>query len=184
MRNAGNPQVRVTRSARRKKTVAARWDGDIVEILAPAHMPEGELREVIDKLTSRLTKKRSRKEHLSDDDLTRRARRLNREYFGGRLRFESIRFVTNQSQRFGSCTPARGTIRLSDRLRRYPEWVLDYVIVHELAHLIHANHSADFWAAVNVYPLTERARGFLIAVSLAEDEVDGVGEEATPDDLR
>ncbi len=80
--------------------------------------------------------------------------------------------MTNQHQRFGSCTPALGTIRLSDRLRKYPEWVLDYVIVHELAHLIHPNHSADFWAAVNAYPLTERARGFLIAVGLAEDEVD------------
>ncbi|MEO2005675.1 MAG: SprT-like domain-containing protein [Candidatus Poribacteria bacterium] len=167
-----SPRVRVVRSARRKKTVAARWDGDVIEILAPAHIDDAELHEIIDKLTSRLAKKRSRKGRRSDDDLERRARRLNREYFNGRLRFESIRFVTNQHQRFGSCTPALGTIRLSDRLRKYPEWVLDYVIVHELAHLIHPNHSADFWAAVNAYPLTERARGFLIAVGLAEDEVD------------
>ncbi|MBT5710969.1 M48 family metallopeptidase, partial [Candidatus Poribacteria bacterium] len=92
------------------------------------------------------------------------------------------RFVTNQNQRFGSCTPAHGTIRLSERLRRYPEWVLDYVVVHELAHLIHPNHAPDFWEVVNRYPLTERARGFLIAVSLVEDEVDSVGEEGAPED--
>ncbi|MBT3265934.1 M48 family metallopeptidase [Candidatus Poribacteria bacterium] len=182
MPRTGDPKVRVTRSARRKKTVAARWDGDVVEILAPAHMPERELQDVIDKLTSRLTKKRARKAGLSDDDLARRAQRLNREYFEGRLRFESIRFVTNQNQRFGSCTPAHGTIRLSERLRRYPEWVLDYVVVHELAHLIHPNHAPDFWEVVNRYPLTERARGFLIAVSLVEDEVDSVGEEGAPED--
>jgi predicted metal-dependent hydrolase len=172
MANGASPEIRVIRSARRKKTVAAKWDGDVVEIRAPANIPERELQEIIDKLTARLTKNRARKQHASDDDLARRARSLNREYFGGGLRFESIRYVTNQNHRFGSCTPAHGTIRLSDRLKRYPEWVLDYVIVHELAHLIHPNHSAAFWAAVNRYALTERARGFLIAVSLVEDDVD------------
>ena len=171
-RQIASPNVRVIRSVRRKKTVAARWDGDVIEILVPAHIDDAELHEIIDKLTSRLAKKRSHKGRRSDDDLERRAQRLNREHFNGRLRFESIRFVTNQRQRFGSCTPAHGTIRLSDRLRKYPEWVLDYVIVHELAHLIHPNHSSDFWEAVSAYPLTERARGFLIAVGLAEDEVD------------
>ncbi len=172
MANGASPEIRVIRSARRKKTVAAKWDGDVVEIRAPANIREHELQEIIDKLTARLTKKRARKQHAPDDDLARRARHLNREYFDGELRFESVRYVTNQNHRFGSCTPAHGTIRLSDRLRRYPDWVLDYVIVHELAHLIHPNHSAAFWAAVNRYPLTERARGFLIAVSLVEDEVD------------
>jgi hypothetical protein len=172
MANGASPDIRVIRSARRKKTVAARWDGDVVEIRAPANIPDHELQEIIDKLTARLTRKRARKQHSSDADLARRARRLNREYFDGDLRFESIRYVTNQNHRFGSCTPSHGTIRLSDRLKRAPEWVLDYVIVHELAHLIHPNHSAAFWAAVGVYPLTERARGFLIAVSLAEDDVD------------
>ncbi len=179
MANGANRKIRVIRSARRKKTVAAKWDGDVVEIRAPTNIPERELQEIIDKLTARLTKKRARTQHASDDDLARRARRLNRDYFDGVLRFESIRYVTNQNHRFGSCTPSHGTIRLSDRLRRYPEWVLDYVIVHELAHLRHPNHAAAFWADVNAYPLTERARGFLIAVSLAEDDVDAHADSDT-----
>jgi predicted metal-dependent hydrolase len=78
-------------------------------------------------------------------------------------------WADNQSARWGSCTPARGTIRISRRLAEFPGWVLDYVIVHELAHLAVHGHGPDFWALVDRYPRTERARGFLIAKGLEED---------------
>ena len=94
------------------------------------------------------------------------ARELTRKYFDGRLRWTSVRYVTNQNTRFGSCTPDDGTIRLSDRLAAMPVWVRDYVLVHELAHLVEANHGPKFWKLVNRYPLTERARGYLMAVGL------------------
>lgn len=80
-----------------------------------------------------------------------------------------MRYVKNQNSRFGSCTPADGTIRLSDRLATMPTWVRDYVLVHELAHLLEANHGPNFWKLVNRYPLTERARGYLMAVGLESD---------------
>jgi hypothetical protein len=63
--------------------------------------------------------------------------------------------------RWGSCTPANRTIRISSRLKQMPEWVLDYVLVHELAHLLVAAHDASFWALVDRYERTERARGYL-----------------------
>ncbi|NPA31953.1 MAG: M48 family metallopeptidase, partial [Chloroflexi bacterium] len=107
---------------------------------------------------------------LSDADLEKRARALNRRYFDGRLRWQSIRWSTRQNKRFGSCTPARGTIRISHRLQRVPRWVLDYVLMHELAHLVEPNHSPRFWALVNRYPLAERARGYLMALGLEEPE--------------
>jgi predicted metal-dependent hydrolase len=94
-------------------------------------------------------------------DLVRRAEQLAARY---RLRRpESIGWVTNQEWRWGSCTPADGAIRISSRLAAEPGWVLDYVIVHELAHLHVPHHDAAFWALVNRYPKSERARGFLIA---------------------
>jgi hypothetical protein len=114
---------------------------------------------------------RKRKARLpqTDEMLEKRARELNREYFDGRLRWQSIRYVTNQNTRFGSCTPDDGTIRLSHRLSSMPAFVRDYVIIHELAHLEESNHGPRFWKLVNRYPLTERARGYLMAVGLEED---------------
>ena len=76
------------------------------------------------------------------------------------------RSVDNQAWRWGSCTPSDGAVRISSRLAREPGWVLDYVIVHELAHLLVASHGQAFWALVNRYPRTERARGFLMARGL------------------
>lgn len=75
----------------------------------------------------------------------------------------------NQNSRYGSCSPADASIRLSSALAEMPRWVRDYVLVHELAHLVEANHSKDFWALVNRYPLTERARGYLIAKGMEEE---------------
>ncbi|MEZ4836614.1 MAG: M48 family metallopeptidase [Caldilineaceae bacterium] len=84
------------------------------------------------------------------------------------MQWESIRWVTNQNKRYGSCTPSERTIRISHRLAKVPQFVLDYVIVHELAHLLEANHGKRFWKLVNRYPKTERARGYLMAMGLEE----------------
>ncbi len=70
-------------------------------------------------------------------------------------------WVGNQQHRWGSCTITTGAIRISERVRDMPAWVVDYVLVHELAHLIEADHSARFWSLVAAYPHTERARGYL-----------------------
>jgi predicted metal-dependent hydrolase len=161
--------VEVVRSARRRKTVSAELKNGVLVVRAPAQMDDAELAPIIGKLQARL-EKRVQKAALSDADLQARAQFLNRQYFNGRLHWQSIRFVTNQNKRFGSCTPSTGVIRLSHRLGTMPSWVLDYVIVHELAHLEQANHGPRFWRLVNNYPLTERARGYLMAVGLEEIE--------------
>ena len=157
--------VKIIRSKKRKKTVSARMvDGEFV-VQAPANMSDAELQPIIEKLQTRL-QKRQAKETLDDKALHRRAQELNRQYFGGKLKWRSIKWVTNQNSRFGSCTPTNGTIRLSHRLATMPTFVRDYVIVHELAHLLEANHGPKFWKLVNRYPRTERARGYLMAVGL------------------
>lgn len=78
--------------------------------------------------------------------------------------------MSNQNKRHGSCAPGRGTIRISHRLATMPRFVLDYVIVHELAHLAQPNHGREFWLLVNQYPKTERARGYLMAAGLENEE--------------
>jgi predicted metal-dependent hydrolase len=157
--------VRVIRSDRRRKTVSARLENGVLVVRAPAAISDEELAPIIEGLKKRLGRRR-RASPPSDEVLAKRAQELNKRYFDGRLTWRSIRYVGNQTTRFGSCTPADGAIRLSDRLATMPAWVRDYVLVHELAHLLEANHGPRFWQLVNRYPLTERARGYLMAVGL------------------
>jgi predicted metal-dependent hydrolase len=94
-----------------------------------------------------------------------RASQLSARYLDGRAHPASVRWVTNQNSRWGSCTPLDGSIRLSTRLQGMPAYVVDYVLLHELTHLIVSGHGEDFWERVNQFDLAERARGFLEGVS-------------------
>ncbi len=172
MASMADLEVRVNRSSRRQKSVAARLveGGTVLEVTAPAGMADAELAPVIDKLREQLLRRQAKARHADDAALAQRAAELNREFFGGKLKWASIRYVTNQQHRFGSCTPANGTIRISHRVATMPAWVRDYVLVHELAHLAEANHGPRFWTLVNRYPRTERARGYLMAVGLEADD--------------
>lgn len=164
--------VRIIRSARRTRTISARADGETMIVYLPTGLTPEEEQRWVERMRERLERAKTRRTLNSDDALRQRAEELNQEYFGGQLQIQSIRFVTNQDRRFGSCTPSTGTIRISHRLAEMPAWVLDYVIVHELAHLIQPDHSSRFWKLVNRYKLTERARGFLIAKGMEEEDED------------
>ncbi len=157
--------VEVIRSQRRRKTVSASLKDGVLVVRAPAKISDKELRPIIANFQEKMARR-----HLphTDDQLAKMAAEMERLYFNGRLPPYSIRYVTNQNKRFGSCTPAQGTIRISHRLASMPDWVRRYVVVHELAHLLEANHGHRFWQLVNAYPLTERARGYLMAVGLEE----------------
>ncbi len=162
--------VEVIKSKKRRKTVGATLKDGVLVVRAPATMSDEDLEPIIADFQVRMARK-VRPIAQTDEMLQQRAQELNRAFFNDRLRWQSIRYVKNQNKRFGSCTPARGTIRLTDRLATMPTWVRDYVIVHELAHLEQANHGPQFWALVNPYPLTERARGYLMAIGLEEEGV-------------
>jgi predicted metal-dependent hydrolase len=161
----GTPQtaVEVRRSARRRRTVSAYRDGDRTVVLIPARMSRAEERRWVSLMLERLAAQESRR-RPSDADLLERARELSGRYLGGRARPVSVRWVSNQMSRWGSCTPSDASIRLSLRLRGMPAYVVDYVLVHELAHLLVPGHGQDFWALVARYPKSERARGYLDGV--------------------
>ena len=162
--------VKIVRSKKRKKTISAREVDGVFVVQAPAAMSDVELQPIVENLQKRWERKQT-KEQLDNKALHRRAQALNRQYFEGKLKWNSIKWVTNQNlSRFGSCTPANGAIRLSHRLASMPTFVRDYVIIHELAHLLHPNHGPKFWKLVNRYPKTERARGYLMAVGMEKLE--------------
>ena len=167
---AAKPAVRVIRSPRRRKTVSAYRDGDTVVVLLPGRMTRREEAHWVATMLQRLEQRERRRRPPGDRELERRARLLAVRYLDGAVEPRSVRWVGNMRSRYGSCTPEDGTIRLSDRIAEYPPWVRDYVLVHELAHLAVPDHSTRFWRLVGRYPLTERARGFLIAKGMEDEE--------------
>ncbi len=153
-------EIIVKRSPRRRKTIQARMVNGAMEVLAPAKISDAALADHIIRLQAKLEKRAAVRD---DASLNARADYLNNKYFGGDLSWDSISYSSRQERRRGSCSFYEKTIRISQRLAKMPQWVEDYVIVHELAHLLQPNHGKKFKALVRRYPLAERAIGFLIA---------------------
>jgi predicted metal-dependent hydrolase len=179
----GTPVV-VRRSARRRRTVAAFWEDGNAVVAIPAHFTKAQenewVRRMLDKLKrqgERGAQGAGRRRPASDAALAAHAAELSSRYLGGRAAPTSVRWVSNQKSRWGSATPADGTIRLSDKLRAMPQWVIDYVLLHELAHLLVAAHNAAFWRLLEAYPETQRAKAFLEGVAFATSRGLGPDEE-------
>lgn len=172
--------VEVRRSARRRRTVSAYRDGDRTVVLIPARMSKAEEARWVETMLARLAASEAKRRPAGDDALAVRAGTLSRRYLDGKAKPSSVRWVTNMRSRWGSCTPGDATVRLSHALRDMPDWVVDYVLVHELAHLLVPDHSAAFWALVSRYPMAERARGYLLGVAARHpalaDPDDDLGE--------
>ncbi|HET9656621.1 MAG TPA: M48 family metallopeptidase [Kineosporiaceae bacterium] len=160
--------VEVRRSRRRRRTVTAYRDGDRVVVLIPARLTRAQEREWVQRMVARLSAQ-DRRRRPGDSELMTRAQELSRRYLGGAPQPVSVTWVANQNSRWGSCTPADRTIRLSTRLQGMPGWVIDYVLLHELAHLVEEGHGARFWELLQAYPRTERARGYLDGFAAARD---------------
>jgi predicted metal-dependent hydrolase len=158
--------VEVRRSKKRRKTVGAQLIGGVLRIALPSWMSKAEEAHWVREMSGRFQRKMSADRLRLDE----RAKTLARRH--DLPRPVTIRWADDMRSRWGSCTPSQGTIRISNRLAAFPDWVVDYVIVHELAHLAVSGHTADFWQLVYRYPRAERAIGYLIAKSGDGDEVD------------
>lgn len=177
------PRVEVRRSDKRRRTVSAYRDGTKIVVLVPDNLSGEEERAWVTKMVARVERKELRAaapRKWDDEDLMARAQRLSDAYLGGLAVPESVRWVGNQRSRWGSCTPRDRSIRLSERLQRMPEWVVDYVIVHELAHLIEPQHDEKFWGWVAHYPQWEKAKGYLAGWSDAARMPRPPGHEVYP----
>ncbi|WP_043600720.1 M48 family metallopeptidase [Cellulomonas flavigena] len=175
--------MEVRRSRRRARTVSAWREGGRTIVAIPARFTRAQEREWVARMVERLAAQ-ERRRRPSDAQLVARATELSRRYLGGRAVPTSVRWSSNQGRRWGSCTPSDGTIRISDRLQGMPRWVLDYVLLHELAHLLQPGHGDAFWAELAAYPHTQRARGFLEGCAFTRDgaEAGDVPDEPAADD--
>lgn len=162
-------EYQVIRSAKRRKTISATFQNGTLVLRVPRGMAKHEEAEWAHKMRERLEKRR-RRVSAENPALKVRAEELNRAYFGGKLSYH-ISWTENQKSRWGSCTPLTGEIRICQDLARMPGFVLDYVIVHELAHLLVPDHSQEFWDLVERFPKTERARGYLHGYSHGRGQV-------------
>ncbi len=188
----GEP-VLVRRTARRKNGLAAFWEAGQAVIAVPARLTLEDEHYWVPHMVAKLERGAQlqagqRRAPANDDALMERSLMLSGKYLGSAAVPESVRWVLNQNDRWGSATPARKSIRISHHVQGMPEWVLDYVLLHELAHLIHANHSAEFWAELASYPQLERARAFLDGASFSAARnirsMDPSPEDPSPKDQR
>jgi predicted metal-dependent hydrolase len=155
----GSAKVEIRLSTRSRRYCHAHLEDGKVVVTVPASMSVTEREEMAHRLARRLLIPAGRPIR-SDEQLLRRAHDLADRYLDG-VRPTSIRWVTNQARRWGSCSPSTGRIRLSSRLQGFPDWVVDSVIVHELAHLIEPSHSPAFRELVARYPRQPEADAFL-----------------------
>ncbi|MFJ6278272.1 M48 metallopeptidase family protein [Arthrobacter subterraneus] len=173
MNTEGAPQpgpypVEVRRSARRRRTVSVDLRDGVAVVSIPASFSARQEKQWVERMVARLHAKSARPAH-SESGLSERAEALSALFLQGRGLPSSIRWVTNQNSRWGSATPVSRSIRLSHKLQGMPDWVIDYVILHEMAHLIEPSHNEAFWALLKGYPQTETAKAFLLGAAYAAD---------------
>jgi predicted metal-dependent hydrolase len=168
------PEVEVRASAKRKKTGTAHWSGSRIVVQIPARLKGKERTRFVDDLVERLLTQRPQNA-AGDASLEERARVLAALYVDG-VEAASVRWVTNQRRRWASCSPASREIRVSSRLRQCPEWVIDAVLVHELSHLIEADHSPAFYEIANRHPRQHECElfldGFALGLGLRIEDAD------------
>jgi predicted metal-dependent hydrolase len=169
----GNP-ITVNVRHDRRLTKTSRWerlpDGSLL-LRVPHRLPKHRIGNLLEQITGQIDKISASYSRRNDESLSERAKLINKKYFHGELKWNAIRWVGNMHSRLGSCTqggPTDGQIRISDKIKDWPEWVVDYVIAHELLHRKHPHHSSAFWSELKAaYPLSERAFGFISGVNFA-----------------
>ncbi|HVO43434.1 MAG TPA: M48 family metallopeptidase, partial [Aggregatilineales bacterium] len=170
---AGDETLTLTVDVDARLRTTARWvlRGSTIVLRVPPTMNRDDVNRIVGQITPRIVKQRKRAARQTDINLSARAEAINRQYFDGELTWHSIRWVRNMQRRLGSCTTGGttdGDIRISDRIRRWPDYVIDYVIAHEICHRKFPNHSPEFWDYLGRYPQAAKALGFVEGISYAE----------------
>jgi predicted metal-dependent hydrolase len=170
---AGREKLNVVVEADTRLRSTARWilRNQTVTLRVPRSMSHKQIEEIIADIGPRIARQRKRARRQIDVDLMERAAEINRTYFGGELSWHSIRWVSNMQHRLGSFTTGGATdgdIRISERIRQWPTYVIDYILAHEICHRKFPNHNPEFWEYLGRYPFAQKALGFIEGIAFAD----------------
>jgi predicted metal-dependent hydrolase len=160
---------KVIYSSRRTVSLCIK-DGRLI-VRAPFGTSEKKIVEIIEKHSAwvekhlkRSEEKHSRESSLNEENiaelrkLAKKILKVKVAYYAEIMGLKYGRItITGAKTRFGSCS-SKGNISFSYRLMLYPEAAREYVVVHELAHLVEMNHSAKFYAIIARYMPDYKAR--------------------------
>ena len=154
------PEYRVIRKERRKRSISAFRQAGVIEIHIPARLSKRQELELIPEMIE-MVLKREAKARKGDDQLLKIALDILEKYLPDFYERPTSITWRGMNERWGSCTTVDGTIRISDRLINAPDYVLNYIIFHELIHLrVHA-HDQNFYEYLERYTDQVKAEAFL-----------------------
>ena len=160
MEVSGGAEIKVIRSARRRRSISAYREHGSIIIQVPAHLSHSKIQKVIPEMVEKVLTSEAR-EKLSDVELFDRATEVQARYLPEfQTRAVSVKW-RSMDERWGSCTTVDRTIRISQRLNGAPDYVLDYILVHELIHLEIADHGDQFHALLARYEKSDLANAYL-----------------------
>ena len=161
-------EIIVIRSTRRKKNISAYRQGGRIVVSIPARMSKADERAMVPEMVAKIRAQEAAAT-ISQERLSSRVDELLTEFAPEiSLRPSSITWK-GMRERWGSCTSTDRTIRISDRLKGAPDYVLDYVLFHEAIHLQFFDHGAEFKALLSRFPLEAQAEAYLSGYEAAEN---------------
>jgi predicted metal-dependent hydrolase len=154
------PQYRVVRKERRRRSISAFRQGGVIEIHIPAKMSKRQELEIIPEMIA-IVLRREGRSRKTDLQLLEIGMELLAKYLPDFDVVPASINWRNMSERWGSCTTVDRTIRISDRLIGAPNYVLNYIIFHELIHLRIPGHDQDFYNYLNRFTDQQKCEAFL-----------------------
>jgi predicted metal-dependent hydrolase len=161
-------EIVVIRSHRRKKNVSAYRQGGRIVVSIPARMSKADERAMVPEMVAKIRAQEA-EATMSEESLQIRAGQLLTEFAPEIvIRPASVNWRAMR-ERWGSCTSLDRSIRISDRLKGAPGYVLDYVLFHEAIHLEHFDHGEQFKQLLARFPLDAQAEAYLQGYEAAEN---------------
>ena len=161
-------EIVVIRSTRRKKNISAYRQGGRIVVSIPARMSKADEREMVPQMVAKIRAQEAAAT-MSEETLQARVDQLLTELAPEiTLRPSSINW-RGMRERWGSCTGTDRTIRISDRLKGAPDYVVDYVLFHEAIHLQYFDHGPEFKALLARFPREDQAEAYLSGYEAAEN---------------